>query len=373
VPSGQPFAVPEIEALSATVSESTGQAYGVQRVCRVFDQPRSTFYCHRDEERTPAVDRPTPAKRGPKTALSDGELLEAIRRDLAASPFHGEGHRKVRARLKVLHDIHVANKRVLRLMRENHLLSPHRGRPGHSLEHDRQIVTDTPNEMWGTDGAKILTVDDGWVWFFGAVEHWNAECVGWHVIKAGTRYEALQPISMAVKAIFGSLGPDVARGLALRMDHGSQYLSDHFLNQIRYWGIRPSFAFVEQPETNGVIERAGHLRAGLQERRRGPCRRQPVRPDLQQTLATREARVPLTHRGSSLETSATCSMSNCVVQCCVQENGGGSASSGRRSSDSSRSFPCPNPGSSMPSESTLPGSNSYARELCRHSRSRGTV
>jgi len=39
----------------------------------------------------------------------------------------------------------------------------------------------------------------------------------------------------------------VARGLALRMDHGSQYLSDHFLNQIKYWGIRPSFGFVEEP------------------------------------------------------------------------------------------------------------------------------
>ena len=39
------------------------------------------------------------------------------------------------------------------------------------------------------------------------------------------------------------------------MDHGSQYLSDHFINQIRYWGIRPSFGFVEEPETNGVAER----------------------------------------------------------------------------------------------------------------------
>ena len=35
----------------------------------------------------------------------------------------------------------------------------------------------------------------------------------------------------------------------------SQYLSDHFLKQIRYWGIHPSFGFVEEPETNGVAER----------------------------------------------------------------------------------------------------------------------
>jgi putative transposase len=47
----------------------------------------------------------------------------------------------------------------------------------------------------------------------------------------------------------------VARGLSLRMDHGTQYLSDHFLKQVRFWGIEPSFAFVCEPETNGVAER----------------------------------------------------------------------------------------------------------------------
>ena len=48
---------------------------------------------------------------------------------------------------------------------------------------------------------------------------------------------------------------DAGRGLALRMDHGSQYLSDHFLNQLKHWGINPSFAFIEQPQTTGVAER----------------------------------------------------------------------------------------------------------------------
>ena len=32
-------------------------------------------------------------------------------------------------------------------------------------------------------------------------------------------------------------------------------MSDHFLHQITYWGIRPSVGFVEEPETNGVAER----------------------------------------------------------------------------------------------------------------------
>ena len=107
----------------------------------------------------------------------------------------------------------------------------------------------------GTDGVRVFTLDDGWGWIFAAVEHWNAECVGWHVCKVGSRFAALDPIAQGLERLYGSLDADVARGLALRMDHGSQYLSDHFLKQIRYWGIHPSFGFVEEPETNGVAER----------------------------------------------------------------------------------------------------------------------
>ena len=240
-------------------------------------------------------------KRGPKTPLSDAELLVEIRADLKASPFQGEGHRKVRARLKIIRSIPVSNKRVLRLMRENQLLSPYRGRIGRPLLHDGTIVTDAPNLMWGTDGTRILTVEDGWVWVFTAIEHWNAECVGWHVIKLGTRYEALQPIAAGLTTIYGSLGPDVARGLSLRLDHGSQYTSDHFLAQVRFWGIEPSFAFVEEPQIQRRCralqpnpEGTGHSRPHLHRHRRCPTCRLRFRNPLQQQLASREARLPFT-------------------------------------------------------------------------------
>ena len=196
-----------------------------------------------------------PARRGPPPRQSDAQLLAAIRTDLARSPFHGEGHRKVHARLRILDGIRVARTRVLRVMRAHGLLSPHRGRQGAAKTHDGRVITQAPNVMWGTDGVRVFTLDDGWGWIFAAVEHWNAECVGWHVCKVGSRFAALDPIAQGLERRYGSLDADVARGLALRMDHGSQYLSDHFLKQIRYWGIHPSFGFVEEPETNGVAER----------------------------------------------------------------------------------------------------------------------
>jgi putative transposase len=140
-------------------------------------------------------------------------------------------------------------------MREENLLSPYRVAHGRPVEHTGKIITAAPYVMWGTDGTKIFTIDDGWCWLFTAVEHWNAECVGWHVTKAGNQFAALQQLSMGLKQRFWSIGAGVARGLTLRMDNGSQYLSDHFQNQIRFWGIAPSFAFVSQPQTNGVAER----------------------------------------------------------------------------------------------------------------------
>lgn len=133
--------------------------------------------------REATVDRPPAKRRGPKPTLSDAELLAAIRADLTASPWQGEGHRKVWARLRVRDGIRASRKRALRIMRENNLLSPHRCRRRDARAHDGEIVTDAPNVMWGTDGVRVFTADDGWGWIFTAVEHWNAECVGWHACK----------------------------------------------------------------------------------------------------------------------------------------------------------------------------------------------
>ena len=240
--------------MSQAVSPTTGHSYGIQRVCSTWDMARSSFYWAGEKARREATGY-RPQKRGPKTLLTDDALLELIRADLADSPFQGEGHRKVWARLRVQKQVRTSRKRLLRIMRDNRLLSPHRGRVARMQAHDGTIVTQRPNLMWGTDGVRIFTVEQGWVWLFTAVEHWNAECVGWHVVKVGNRYAALEPIAQGLNRIFGGGGADAARGLKLRMDHGTQYLSDHFQNQLKFWGITPSFAFVEEPQTNGVVER----------------------------------------------------------------------------------------------------------------------
>jgi len=151
--------------MSRARSASTGRTYGRARVLKAWGLPRSTFY---ERRRRPLCSRP-PARRGPKTGYSDEDLLVEIRRTIQESPFHGEGHRKVWARLRVC-EVRTSMRRVLHVQ-------------------------------------------------------------------------------------FGSFAEGVARGVRLRHDHGSQFMSDDFQGEIAFLGMESSPAFVREPEGNGCIER----------------------------------------------------------------------------------------------------------------------
>ena len=234
--------------MSAAISPSTGRRYGMRLVTRIWGAPRSSIFYRRKE-------RPEPRRRGPKPLIPDEVLIPMIREDLANSPFREEGHRKVYYRLKHEKQLQVAPKRILRLMREHALLSPQRAPKGEAKTHDGTICTEKPNELWGTDGTTAQVVAEGTVWIFGAIEHWNAECVGIHACKIGDRFNAMEPVKQGLRKHHGGLAKGIAAGLALRCDHGSQYTSDYFQMELKHFGIRQSMAYVSEPETNGVIER----------------------------------------------------------------------------------------------------------------------
>ena len=140
-------------------------------------------------------------------------------------------------------------------MRENGLLAPHRIRRTESKPHDGTIITDRVNEMWGTDMTQTITVGDGRAYVFVAVEHANSEVVGIHASHSANRFEALEPVRQGVTRCFGAIAPSVACGLRLRHDHGSNYMSGDFQDEIHCLGIEASPAFVREPEGNGVAER----------------------------------------------------------------------------------------------------------------------
>jgi putative transposase len=235
--------------LSQATSPSTKICYGLARVCRVWGVARSTIYGQRRESRV------TGRRPGPLGPCTDEARVSQIRTVLQVSPFHGEGYRQVWARRRYA-GVRTSPRRVLRLMRAHGLLVPQRqGQPHGPRAHDGPMITNRIETMWGPDMTATLTQEDGQVAIFIAVDHDSAEGIGIHAATHGTRFEALEPIRQGVRTHFGTFGTDVAHGLILRHDHGSQYLSQVFQDELRCLGLTSSPAFVREPHGNGCAER----------------------------------------------------------------------------------------------------------------------
>jgi hypothetical protein len=115
--------------------------------------------------------------------LLRGEPLELVARETIVSiakltewrPFAG---------------VRTSPRRVRGVMRENGLLAQHRVRRTETKSHDRTIITDKVNEMWGTDMTQTITIGEGRANVFVAVEHANSEIVGIHASRSANRFEA---------------------------------------------------------------------------------------------------------------------------------------------------------------------------------------
>ena len=188
---------------------------------------RSAFYARRARCSVQRLRVRAAAGRRPRY-----RMRSCWRRFVARSPFR-EGHRKVHARLRILDGVRVSRTRVLRVMR-GRACSRRSRRQGEPKPHDGTIVTSARRHVgyrWraGVDRRRRLGLD--------LRGHRPLECRVCGMARAVDRFAALEPVAQGLRRRSGSVEADAARGLSLRMDHGSQYLSDHFLNQVRYWGI----------------------------------------------------------------------------------------------------------------------------------------
>ena len=143
--------------MSAAVSISTHRPYGLTRVCRVWGVSRAGIYRGR-RVMAPSTPRRRP---GPQGVMPDAALVEAIRGVLLASPFHGEGYRKVWARLRHA-GLRTSKERVRRLMSENGLSAATRvGSPRGPRNHDGTIIPETVDTMWDEPCRAIGPSDNG--------------------------------------------------------------------------------------------------------------------------------------------------------------------------------------------------------------------
>jgi len=188
--------------------------------------------------------------------MPDAELLAEIRRDLDESPFVGEGHRKVWARLRRTRGVRTSRKRVLRLTREAGLLAPTpQVRKRSQRLHHGTITVAIPDTLWATDATEAWTRTEGRCAVFVLVDHASNE-VWYDAAKRMDRFAAADLLREVCAERFGSVERAVAAGLALRYDGGSCFRSDHYQTEIDHLGIARSPAFHYEPETNGCAEKA---------------------------------------------------------------------------------------------------------------------
>ena len=232
--------------MSKANSPVTGKPYGLAAVCRAWRIARSGVYRHR----TPP---PPPRRRGPMGALSDAALTAAIhgRTRRQPVPWRGpsQGLGAVAARR---HTDLVApgaspdararpagawpgrlTARPTQPRRHDHS-GNHRHHVGHRP--DRHPHRRRPGGGIHCSGS-----------LFRRVRRHSRRCASHTLPGSGADPSGRAPILWRLR--------NVAHGLAVRHDHGSQYMSDHFQSEIAFLGIESSPAFVRAPEGNGCAER----------------------------------------------------------------------------------------------------------------------
>lgn len=219
-------------------------------ICKVFNISRATFY--RAQKETSCT---VPRRRGPEPPVSDEVLKEEIQGVIWDPDYMDYGYRRVWAVLRFDRNLVVGQKRVQKMMQRYQwqCKTPHWKAPrGH-----REGVVEKPasNMMWGTDGTKFWTEEDGWCWFFPVIDHHDREIPGHRVCNEGTARAALDAVEMATINRFGALKKGVIPGVELKLDHGCQNTAHLFMDEVAWLGFNLAFTYVGNPQGNAIAER----------------------------------------------------------------------------------------------------------------------
>jgi transposase InsO family protein len=180
------------------------------------------------------------------------DLLARIRALKAEHPFWG--YRRIWAHLHVVEQLPVNKKRILRLLREQHLLVlPNRRLKAKRTPTGRKPKPTKPNEWWGIDMTKVMVEGFGWIYIVVVLDWYTKTIVGSY---AGLHCQAqhwLVALDRAVNRQFPAGVRD--QGLALMSDNGCQPTSTAFMRACGTLGIPQAFTSYNNPKGNADTER----------------------------------------------------------------------------------------------------------------------
>jgi putative transposase len=124
-------------------------------------------------------------------------LLAWIQALKAEHPFCG--YRRIWAHLRFVEQLPVNKQRLLRLMREHHLLvPPHLKLKAKRTPTGSKAKPTRPNEWWGIDMTKVLVQDFGWVYIVVVLDWYTKKIVGPYAGSQCTSQHWLSALNMAV-------------------------------------------------------------------------------------------------------------------------------------------------------------------------------
>jgi putative transposase len=182
----------------------------------------------------------------------DADLLPRIQALKAEHPFWG--YRRIWAYLRFVEQLEVNKKRVLRLMREQHLLvAPNQKLKAKRTPTGSKPKPSRPNEWWGIDMTKVLVQGFGWMYIVVVLDWYTKKVVGYTADMRGTTQHWRVALDKAVNQQF----PDGVRGygLALMCDNGCQPTSLAFMETCSTLGIHQAFTSYNNPKGNADTER----------------------------------------------------------------------------------------------------------------------
>ena len=211
------------------------------RACTLLEVNRGVYYAWKHREPSGACNR---------------EITSAIH--AIALEFPGYGYRRITAELRRRQTL-ANHKRVLRLMREEHLLcrrksfKPHTTNSNHGLPlypnlAQGRVVT-KPNQLWVAD-ITYVGIADGWLYLAAIIDLYSRKCVGWELSRRIDTDLALNALDRAV-AKRASLGFDE---LVHHSDRGVQYASHAYVERLTALGIRISMTQTGNPRENAFAE-----------------------------------------------------------------------------------------------------------------------
>lgn len=185
-------------------------------------------------------------------AQRNADLLERIRVLKAEHPFWG--YRRIWAYLHFVEQLSMNKKRILRLMREHHLLvMPNRRLKAKRTPTGHKPKPTRPHEWWGIDMTKVLVEGFGWVYIVVVLDWYTKTIVGYDAGIRCTSQHWLKALDMAINRQFphGVQG----QGLSLMSDNGCQPTSTAFLKACGTLGIQQAFTSYNNPKGNADTER----------------------------------------------------------------------------------------------------------------------